>query len=65
MAIGQLRRKQRQLADREHKCEMDLEKVSNVPHTFGCSWHDSLDLALLIRCRNLMLWVWVVVIVVV
>lgn len=28
-AIGQLRRKQRQLADREHKCEVDLEKVSN------------------------------------
>lgn len=28
VAIGQLRRKQRQLAEREHKCEVDLEKVS-------------------------------------
>ncbi|CBN77756.1 expressed unknown protein [Ectocarpus siliculosus] len=27
VAIGQLRRKQRQLAEREHKCEVDLEKV--------------------------------------
>lgn len=31
-AIGQLRRKQRQLADREHKCETDLHKVSNCLH---------------------------------
>lgn len=30
VVIGQLRRKQRQLADREHKCQVDLEKVSAI-----------------------------------
>lgn len=37
MAIGQLRRKQKQLADREHKLERDLEKVRCRVSSIKCS----------------------------